>query len=332
MSTTTKTKKIRVQLSARLEAPRYWEVQGWSYRRTLSGGEFISALPEEVPEDHPVAFRQVEILRPGTYNWWDFTAQEMAEISANFKADQPPPLQIDHSRSSSDCHGRVIDIYLDHELEGGPRVLGLVLFLGAHAVERVLDGRWSRYSAGLWLNPCILDELSVTNWPACQTAKNLHESEEEMEDDDEGKGAGLDAATPTQEPKKHAELATEPSQPSLEELKALRLENEKYKAENEQYKAEFSAQQKELIEARVRRDLIELVRSGQSTPALHELEVEFCLSLDDEKREAFIKLREAMKPVWKPGRETLPNLDRSVPDQVGVDKARLQRSLEGMVK
>lgn len=180
MSSNTTRRKVQLELKpTALEKPSFWKIEGSRYRRkeqpaSLSRANlFQEALPPDYPENGRFALKQIEVLRPGVYKGIPFTPEMMGEIVNLFTPADPPPVQADHSQSALDTHGRILDVMLDESLPGGPRVVALALFLGEYAVERVLDGRWNKFSAGLWLNPTWLEHLAVTPFPACPTAAML---------------------------------------------------------------------------------------------------------------------------------------------------------------
>jgi hypothetical protein len=90
-----------------------------------------------------------------------------------------PPLQLDHSTSAAMTVGRVVGKLVKgvHRLEDGsevPAVYGeRVRVLGKENVEKVKDGRWANVSIGADLENGILNELSITPFPAAPNASLL---------------------------------------------------------------------------------------------------------------------------------------------------------------
>lgn len=90
-----------------------------------------------------------------------------------------PPVQLDHTRSARDTVGRlentdlVIEDWTDEEGTTRKALYGNVRFLGRENVEKVMDGRWSTLSIGADFEDGRLDELSVTPFPAAESASVL---------------------------------------------------------------------------------------------------------------------------------------------------------------
>lgn len=88
-----------------------------------------------------------------------------------------PPLQLDHSTSAAMTIGRVpfpvrVGEYQD-EGESKKALFGRVRFLGTENVEKAKDGRYTHVSIGADLENGILNELSVTPFPAAPNAALL---------------------------------------------------------------------------------------------------------------------------------------------------------------
>lgn len=85
-----------------------------------------------------------------------------------------PPLQLDHSVSARDTIGRVVGEFHSADVEiNGKKELGLfgiARFLGKENIEKAKDGRYTNVSIGADLEACILNELSVTPFPAAPNA------------------------------------------------------------------------------------------------------------------------------------------------------------------
>lgn len=327
----TNRKKIELQLQeVALERPTFWEILGSKYTRAKKRSELMEhdeaemkeALPSEFPEGGKFVLKQLEVLRPGVYNGIPFTPDMMREIVDFFNALDPPPVQADHSLSARDTHGRVLDLMLDESSPEGPRVVALSLFLGDYAVERVLDGRWNKFSAGLWLNPTWLEHLAITPFPACPTAAMLSKNTEEtskMEEEHE-EGATLSAPDTEEQTEQEGETVEEESteQPAESVELSQESELESVRAELAKLREEFAQAKAEKAETAVRAQLMNLVRSGHSSPDLHEREVKFAVGLSDEQRKEFISLRESMEKIWEPGRLSKPK-----PIKPGEQKAEL---------
>lgn len=81
-----------------------------------------------------------------------------------------PPVQLDHSTSAGLTVGRLVSELWTEILDFGGELktclMGTVRFLGAENIEKVMDGRWTHFSIGADLAKCVLNELSVTPFPA----------------------------------------------------------------------------------------------------------------------------------------------------------------------
>lgn len=88
-----------------------------------------------------------------------------------------PPVQVDHSTSGWDTVGRVVGtLEARDDVIDGKTVLamfGTLRFLGADAVDRVNDGRWTHLSLGADLDGAKLNEMTVTPFPAAPKASLL---------------------------------------------------------------------------------------------------------------------------------------------------------------
>lgn len=90
-----------------------------------------------------------------------------------------PPLQVDHSTSAMMTVGRVVGRLSKgtHTLEDGSQAPCLltdrVRVLGAENIEKCKDGRWATISIGADLEKGVLNELSITPFPAAPNASLL---------------------------------------------------------------------------------------------------------------------------------------------------------------
>lgn len=265
----------------------------------------------EVEVDRPFLFRQVEIIRPGVWNDWPFDEYDIRDLVSNFDRSDPPPLQVDHSRSAESTHGRVVDVMVDESL-GFPRVVGLVLFLGSYAIERALDQRWDKFSANVWLYPAWMDELTVTPFPAVPHARSLSKTndEESVMDEDEDKTQGQETSPETTpEPEAEAETPPEPEaqdKSQEEDPQSLAALVAKQNAELAELRAEVALSKADLRESGIREKVMSLVREGYSTPDLFDDEVSLCKSLDEEQTTKYFALRKKMAKQWNPGRKSQP--------------------------
>lgn len=99
-----------------------------------------------------------------------------------------PPLQVDHSTSAMMTVGRVVGRLSkgSYTLEDGTTVACLscdrVRVLGEENQKKVADGRWSNISIGADLEAGILNELSITPFPAAPHASLLSKNKLSSED------------------------------------------------------------------------------------------------------------------------------------------------------
>lgn len=90
-----------------------------------------------------------------------------------------PPLQLDHSTSATMTVGRVIGKLSkgEYTTEDGKNVAALmgecIRILGAENTPKAKDGRWANVSIGADLEAGILNELSITPFPAAPNATLL---------------------------------------------------------------------------------------------------------------------------------------------------------------
>lgn len=93
-----------------------------------------------------------------------------------------PPLQLDHSTSATHTIGRLVGPLSKGtiDIDGKPQValFGVAKFLGRENVEKAKDGRWTHVSIGADLEDGIINELSVTPFPAAPRASLLSKNNE----------------------------------------------------------------------------------------------------------------------------------------------------------
>lgn len=101
-----------------------------------------------------------------------------------------PPLQLDHSTSARDTIGRLVGaLTVAHiDIAGSQKLalFGTARFLGAENVEKAKDGRYTHVSIGADLESGVINELSVTPFPAAPNASLLSKPDAE-----EGKEKGM---------------------------------------------------------------------------------------------------------------------------------------------
>jgi hypothetical protein len=136
-------------------------------------GDLVNFQESDAPPvnaEVPRELREAEVLRPGTYTDMSgqrvsFTVDDLHEYARNFDPADPPPIQLDHSKSARDTQGYVRALRVT-----GDRLLALTEFLGTYTVEQVRAGLWRKLSGGMYLNPRRMKELTVTPFPAVGTA------------------------------------------------------------------------------------------------------------------------------------------------------------------
>ncbi len=174
-------------------------------------GQILSQHAASVQTNFDYLDKNCVLLTEGTFNSMDgevtITSAHLEKIAEVYNAKieaikaegrEPvmadyQPAQLDHSVSARDTIGRLIGPLSVAEHNGKKTLFGVIRFLGAEAIEKVSDGRWTHLSVGInSLETCILDEITVTPFPACKDAilfsnKGKKMNEEEKKDKDEEK-------------------------------------------------------------------------------------------------------------------------------------------------
>lgn len=92
---------------------------------------------------------------------------------------QMPPIQVDHSTSAHDTVGRMVGLLHKDKFKNADGIEVAACFsdkvriLGKENMERVRDGRWANVSIGADLEAGVLNELSITPFPAAINASLL---------------------------------------------------------------------------------------------------------------------------------------------------------------
>jgi hypothetical protein len=272
------------------------------------------APPLGLAEDAPRLLREAHLLHPGVFNGHDFTAAELRAFATSFRPEDPPPLQLDHSQKARDTVGYLRAVRLVHD-DSGPKLRGLVEFLGAEAVTAVREGRWRKLSLGLRLRPRPeIRELSVTPFPAVsdpEPARVLAEGG--IMDEETTQEAPVGTPEPAQdEPEKPdnetpEDAQDEPTEADEAEEKGLSEGGERTLNLTNDERAELLALREER-EMRLVADQVEgLLASGRSVPALREKESAFLRSLTPDQREDYLALRKASPPIVTLGRLSRPD-------------------------
>jgi len=123
---------------------------------TAALGDLVHFAEGDAPATDPGVprlLKEAEVLRPGTYvdmsgKRVTFTEADLQAYAASFNAQDPPPIQLDHSKSARDTQGYVRRLAV---VDG--RLMALAEFLGSYAVDNVRAGLWKKLSGGLYLEP-----------------------------------------------------------------------------------------------------------------------------------------------------------------------------------
>lgn len=270
------------------------------------------AFAEEVArlaegEDVPREVREALLLRPGRFNGWDFSEADLREMESAFDPDNPPPLQLDHSKSARDTYGSLRAVRFH---DGWLR--GLVEYSGEEAVTRFRAGHWRKLSLGIRIPGAAgrkagarkrIEECSITPFPAvggAEPARVLSQNGgEEMPEE---------TATQTTE-NEIAETAEEKAglTEAAQDEKAILADMEERLA-----KLELENQEKDRL-IRLREDtdlLVRLCSEGKSVPAVREKELTFLQSLSTEQRQAWVELKDASPSYASFTRKSLPETNR----------------------
>lgn len=312
----------------KIEKPTYWATSGSSWRRNAEKLELSEGEDEErdalpVGSTRPILFRQVLMLTPGNWNGLEdvWTEGLIKACGANFSAEQPRPLQKDHSYDADHNHGKVLDLMalpagVAHEK---PALVGLIGILGAHAIERVEDGRWDQFSVGVWRGyeeeESELIELSFTKFPACGDVKILaHQQNQDKEGASvpkETKSKVLEGAG-AQGQQTETEVTKSDKGHDESEVVELRAKLAAQETTIQGLQKGFSEIQTLRLEEKIGAEILKLTKEGFSNPGAFDAEKAFILSLaDDEQRTAYYELRRQQPQSWRPGRESDPTLSLS---------------------
>lgn len=169
----------------------------------LNTGQILSQNTPTAPTQYEYLDKNCVLLTEGTFNSMDgevtITSEHLDKIAQvyNEKIDaikaegrEPvmadyQPAQLDHSVSAKDTIGRLIGPLSVAEVNGKQTLFGVIRFLGSEAIEKVSDGRWTHLSVGInSLETCVLDEITVTPFPACKDAILFSEKGKKMNEDE----------------------------------------------------------------------------------------------------------------------------------------------------
>ena len=140
--------------------------------------------------------------------------EKLEKLGGEAKLSDYPPVQVDHSTSAHDTVGRLIGEVDIGVYQGQVALFGTVRILGQENWEKVADGRWTHLSIGADLEAGIIQEITVTPFPAAQGACFLSKKGVQRM----GKKK-LASESETDETKEHEEKETKEEGDSKEEAK-----------------------------------------------------------------------------------------------------------------
>jgi hypothetical protein len=140
--------------------------------------------------------------------------EKLEKLGGEVKISDYPPVQVDHSTSAHDTVGRLIGEVDIGTYQGQVALFGTVRILGQENWEKVADGRWTHLSIGADLEAGIIQEITVTPFPAAQGACFL--SKKGVQHMGKKK---LVSESETDETKEHEEKETKEEGDSKEEAK-----------------------------------------------------------------------------------------------------------------
>jgi len=138
----------------------------------------------------PVIDKVAEIFYVGKHKGREYTPADMRKLVDSFQKPTGEltgwtvPFQVDHSDSAWDTGGHLREVWTE---DNDTRVFGKIRFVGQEPVERAKDGRWSRLSSGLYLNPLKFREVSGTPFPHLTRARTFNEGDDDMPPETETK-------------------------------------------------------------------------------------------------------------------------------------------------
>ena len=263
--------------------------------------------------------RECEVLTPGTYNGFPFSADELRDYARNHSPADPPPIIKDHNLKDADNgHGYVRGMRYDEESQ---MLLCLAEFLGSHAVERVKDKRWKKLSGRFNIseNPerRRMTELSVTLKPAF-TGSRIGRKKEAPMSKGSAEQAKLSAQNGTEKP-----VPTPPPETEATLTKSAReIELEaKLAAAEEQAAKKDSDFEAKLAARRAREDEKDwqlLLHAGVTEPHMKDAELSFMGQLPEDLKEAYIELSQGRSKATRYGRQSTPTVPEAVEDTTAL--------------
>ncbi len=110
---------------------------------------------------------------------YNLSILKAASLGKDMNLADCPPVQVDHSASGWDTVGRVVGplAVVDYVAQAGKEpvaaLMGRLRFIGEENCERASDGRWTHLSVGADFEEGVLNELTVTPFPAAANAVML---------------------------------------------------------------------------------------------------------------------------------------------------------------
>lgn len=266
------------------------------------------AMADPVLPKSPTLWREVNIIKPGTYytsnGIFEPTLEDCQMMVANFVPGDPVPIQVSHSMNANDTSGWVYALTMR-----GEWVVGLLQFVGVDPCTKVLDGRWRKVSGGFNAAPGnhSVFEVSVTPFPACEPA--AIDRREIMSKPGEKPTVAAPAATAA-ETAPEAPVTVAASAPATTvtaEATISAAHNVEIEALNVRLAAVEAREAEGRRLLRLQADLgivKELARTGKSIPALCEAdgpEMKFIAKLSEAQRDDYVALRKSLPNAWPEG-------------------------------
>lgn len=182
--------------------------------------------------------------------------EKLEKLGGEVKISDYPPVQVDHSTSAHDTVGRLIGEVDIGTYQGQVALFGTVRILGQENWEKVSDGRWTHLSIGADLEAGIIQEITVTPFPAAQGACFLskkgvqHMGKKKLASEsetDEAKGDSKEEEIKEEgDSKEEAKLSADSDADDKTELSADNDEDEKKKLAEKEEKEKDEEEAKNL--------------------------------------------------------------------------------------
>ncbi len=215
--------------------------------------------------------KEARIFYAGIHKGRKYTEEDLQKILDSFNCSEQIPVQLDHSTSARDTIGVVEDL-----VKKGRELYARLRFSGKEVVEKIRLGLWKKVSVGLILRKpgMKLQEVSITPFPALKKAC-LFSEKENLSEGGEGVKEERD------EEKSKIEVIR------MDQIELMREEMEAMRAEKIELKKILRFKEDESV-------IETFVRSGKTTPAMKNLELELFNSLDGDQRVLFMEYKRMM--------------------------------------